>query len=177
MRIKQRCFFGIRTDDMPADEITSRLGLEPDGVLVRASRSVEPPRPAVHLWHVSCDDPGLRVDDQVERVLLRLESKIDAIADLVRELGADDRGSAVLQIARFFDYPDGEEDDGDYGVEGGSGQHQLLGWHLDRRVLDFLQRTHAELDVDEYGRRDLGIFFLDSPREISGSQRPSAVTT
>ncbi len=28
---------------------------------------------------------------------------------------------------------------------------KLFGWHLDARVLDFLMRTHAVLDVDEYG--------------------------
>ena len=31
------------------------------------------------------------------------------------------------------------------------GQHQLLGWRLERPVLDFLHLMGAELDVDEYG--------------------------
>jgi hypothetical protein len=32
-----------------------------------------------------------------------------------------------------------------------SDQHQLLGWHLDRGVVQFLDEVDAELDVDEYG--------------------------
>ncbi|MCG5465591.1 hypothetical protein MED01_003877 [Micromonospora sp. MED01] len=35
------------------------------------------------------------------------------------------------------------DDDGD--------QQHRLGWHLDRRSLEFLRHTGAELDVDEYG--------------------------
>jgi hypothetical protein len=31
------------------------------------------------------------------------------------------------------------------------GQHQLLGWVLDREVLEFLPAVDAVLDVDEYG--------------------------
>jgi hypothetical protein len=32
-----------------------------------------------------------------------------------------------------------------------SGQHQLLGWHLGRNILDFLRDVDAEMDFDEYG--------------------------
>lgn len=31
------------------------------------------------------------------------------------------------------------------------GQHQLLSWHVDIRIMEFLRNTRAELDVDEYG--------------------------
>jgi hypothetical protein len=37
------------------------------------------------------------------------------------------------------------------GLEKLSGQHQLLGWHLDRHVLNFLSEVGAEFDADEYG--------------------------
>jgi hypothetical protein len=152
VRILQRTHFDIISADMPATEITERLGVEPDRIGVRASRSVDPPRPPVHSWEILCDAPGLCVDEQIDRVIGRLEPIVDSIGSLVEELEAQDRGYANLQVARFFDYPEGEEDIGDYGVvEGGSGQHQLLGWHLDRRVLEFLRLSHAELDVDEYG--------------------------
>jgi hypothetical protein len=55
---------------------------------------------------------------------------------------------------RYFNDDDGEEESPQ--PEGTDlirlpGQHQLLGWHLDRRVLKFLHHTGAELDVDEYG--------------------------
>ncbi|MFG3700121.1 hypothetical protein ACGF5C_19695 [Micromonospora sp. NPDC047620] len=53
----------------------------------------------------------------------------------------------------MFEHPDGEEEDLSSPVEGWQklpGQHQLLGWHLDGRALEFLRLTGAELDVDEY---------------------------
>ena len=31
------------------------------------------------------------------------------------------------------------------------GQHQLLGWHLSPRAIDFLWMTHVLLDFDEMG--------------------------
>jgi hypothetical protein len=31
------------------------------------------------------------------------------------------------------------------------GQHQLLGWHLDRDAVRLLARVGAEIDADEYG--------------------------
>ncbi|MEV5208906.1 hypothetical protein AB0K35_15660 [Micromonospora sp. NPDC053740] len=45
---------------------------------------------------------------------------------------------STLQVVRYFN-----DDDGD--------QQHRLGWHLDRRSLEFLRHTGAELDVDEYG--------------------------
>jgi hypothetical protein len=65
---------------------------------------------------------------------------------------------SVLQVVRFFDDEDGEEEelsvvelpDGDQ-LTKLSGQHQLLGWRLAPNVIDFLSTTHAILDVDEYG--------------------------
>jgi hypothetical protein len=59
-----------------------------------------------------------------------------------------------MQVVRVFEHPDGEAEDFGSPVEGMvklSGQHQLLGWHLVTRTLEFLQLTRAELDVDEYG--------------------------
>jgi hypothetical protein len=32
-----------------------------------------------------------------------------------------------------------------------TGQHQLLGWHLDRETLQFILGIGAAIDVDEYG--------------------------
>ena len=63
----------------------------------------------------------------------------------------------LLQVVRYLDDDQGEDEKLTEVTKDGrqlvklSGQHQLLGWHLDRRALDFLQRTHAEVDVDEYG--------------------------
>ncbi|SCF37360.1 hypothetical protein GA0070215_12153 [Micromonospora marina] len=54
---------------------------------------------------------------------------------------------------RVFEHPAGEPEDLSGPVDGLQklpGQHQLLGWHLDRRTLEFLRLTGAELDIDEY---------------------------
>lgn len=95
MRILQRTHFDIITTDLPATDITKRLGIEPDRSGVRASRSTEPPRPPVHRWEIRCDAPGLRVDEQIDRVIGRLEPFVDSIGSLVSELAAEDRGRAA----------------------------------------------------------------------------------
>ena len=153
MRIKQYVYFGIFSEQVPAVDVTARLRVEPDEVRVRGSRSVQPVRPVAHSWHVRCDEAGLTVDDQIERVVGRLEPVAGEIGALVAELAAAGSGAAVLQVVRHFGHSSGEEDDGGVvdGAERFAGQHQLLGWHLDPRVVDFLVRTHAELNVDEYG--------------------------
>ncbi|WP_231948641.1 hypothetical protein [Jiangella alkaliphila] len=66
---------------------------------------------------------------------------------------------STLQVVRIFDHPDGEEEAVPPSVDGLTklaGQHQLLGWHLDARTLDFLRTTRAELDVDEYAEAERG---------------------
>jgi hypothetical protein len=137
---------------MPATEITARLMMQPDGVRIKGSRRAEPPVPVCHSWRVICDDQGLTVDEQVTRVVDRLRPHQPTIAELTREPGA--RCGAVLQVVRYFDDENGEEEElnpPDARFQKLSGQHQLLGWHLDRRTLVFLMTVNAEIDVDEYG--------------------------
>ena len=99
-----------------------------------------------------------REEDQAEagdeRVLDRIEGIADRIAqvvDLVRTEGG--ASGAGFQVVRYFEDPNGEEEVirrvGN--LESLTGQHQLLGWHLDKRLMDFLIRTGTELDADEYG--------------------------
>jgi hypothetical protein len=72
-------------------------------------------------------------------------------------IGADllgQGGGCYLQLVRFFDDEDGEEEElspPDAPLQKLSGQHQLLGWHLDRDSLGFLAHVGAEIDADEYG--------------------------
>ncbi|KAB1119124.1 DUF4279 domain-containing protein [Micromonospora aurantiaca] len=144
MRVHQYVYFSLRSDHMPAHEMAARLGLEADEMSVKASKRENPPVPRVHAWRVVCRDGGLTLDEQIDRVIGRLEPFADEIAALAREIDASEGEgiTGTLQVVRYFN------DDGDAEE---SSQHQLLGWHLDRRVLDFLHRTGAELDVDEYG--------------------------
>jgi len=86
--------------------------------------------------------------------LIALEAHANAIGNLVQELGregAQSRGiGSVLKVVRHFGDDDGEEDDlsvtelpDGSTFEKLSGQHQLLGWGLSQRVIDFLVATHA----------------------------------
>ncbi|MFC9880040.1 DUF4279 domain-containing protein [Streptomyces libani] len=148
----QYAYFALFSRHTSADDMTSQLGISPDEVTVRGSRFTEPVTvPVDHSWMVVCREPGLRVDEQITRILDRLQAHTDRIADLTRHL-AGTGGGAVLQVVRCFN-------DTDRARPGTADVPNLLGWHLDRRVLDFLGATGAALDVDEYdmaGDNDAG---------------------
>lgn len=151
MAVKQYVYFALYSRDIPAAEMAAALGIEPDETTIRGSRRTEPrPIPPRHCWKVVCREPGLRVDDQVARVLERLAPRADAIAALARRLGDEDPGSgAVLQIVRYFNDDPGQQAP----LAGHNSQPdapKLVGWHLDRETLNFLHATQADLDVDEY---------------------------
>ncbi|MER7457227.1 DUF4279 domain-containing protein [Micromonospora sp. NPDC126480] len=155
MIVSQYVYFALSSERVSAAEITARLGIEPDEIAVRGSRVASPARPACHRWKITCRKPGLTVDEQISRIVDRLFDHAERIGELAVELDAIDgeRGASVLQVVRVFEHPDGEEEDLTSPVEGLEklpGQHQLLGWHVDARVLEFLRLTRAELDVDEY---------------------------
>jgi hypothetical protein len=155
MRVHQYVYFALTSSQVSAADITARLGIKPDEVTVRGSRHAEPPKPVCHTWRIVCRKPGLTVDEQINRILDRLYAHADRIGELAAELDQIDasRGSSVLQVVRVFEHPDGEDEDLTSPAEGLQmvpGQHQLLGWHLEARALEFLRRARAELDIDEY---------------------------
>jgi hypothetical protein len=155
MRISQYAYFTVRSERTAAHHITGRLGIEPDEIQVRGSRSVVPVLPRYHAWEIVCRDRDLRIDEQIDRIVARLAPHADQIAALVAEIdGPGDRSTATLQLVRYLDDDGGETED--LGPQDGElvkipGQHQLLGWHLDRRTLEFLCYIGADLDADEYG--------------------------
>jgi hypothetical protein len=125
------------------------LGLEPDETTVRDSRRTESKAiPVQHRWKIVCREPGLRVDEQVARIIARLAPHTAAIAALAGRLHAEDEESgAVLEVVRYFNGQEAEQ----HGRSDAAGEApNLFGWHLDREVLDFLRATGAVLDVDEY---------------------------
>ncbi|MEV7323529.1 DUF4279 domain-containing protein [Streptomyces sp. NPDC093970] len=142
MPLRQYAYFALFSRHTSAVDMTSRLGIAPDEVTVRGSRFTEPAVvPVDHSWMVACRESGLRVDEQITRVLDRLRPHTDCIGDLTGEL-ARTGGGAVLQIVRYFN---------DTGRTcPGTDTPDPLGWHLDREVLDFLHATGAEVDIDEY---------------------------
>ncbi len=143
MQVEQYVYFALKSERMPAAEMTARLALEPDRITVMGGKLPDPPHPAVHVWRV--DGPprsSLPLDDMILTLVERLYPYAEAIGDLAGELDRREPGnSATLQVVRFFT---------DEAPAAGT-PDRPLGWHLDRHVLDFLRATRAELDVDEYG--------------------------
>lgn len=162
VRISQYCAFSICSVELTADAIAARIGLSPDKVTVRGSRNANPAMPRFHIWTVACRDRGLRIDEQISRLIKRLDpfaAKIGELANELRQAEGEESG-AGLSIIRKYNDAGGEEEafeertvvmDGvSRNLEKLGGQHQLFGWHIDKQVMDFLRRTYAELDVDEY---------------------------
>lgn len=154
MQVDQYVYFALKSEHVSAAEMAARLGLEPDVVTIRGNRRLEPPHPAVHIWQVNGPRSSERpVDDMILALVGRLEPYAKMIGAVAEELDRHEPGhTATLQVVRFF----GDEEDGVAApvvpaLPSIPARHRPLGWHLDRRVLDFLQITRAELDVDEYG--------------------------
>jgi len=151
MQIRQYVYFSIGSETMTADEMTNRLGLQPDRATVRGSKRTEPTViPIQHGWSIYAAEQNAAVGDQIAQVIARLRPHQDSIRALVADLGSS--GGAELQIVRRFNDPEGEEEHPEtFGeLQKLPGQHQLLGWHLDRDTVGFLLAVGASLDVDEY---------------------------
>ncbi|MCX5308148.1 DUF4279 domain-containing protein [Streptomyces sp. NBC_00160] len=146
MPIDQYVYFALSSELTSAQEMTARLGVEPDETTVRGSRTIQPAIPVCHRWKTVCREPSLRVDEQMACVLNRLRPHTDRIVELVGQLGQEpDTGNvAVLEIVRYF------RDAGEPGQADLAGKPNLFGWGLDRGALEFLAATGAVLDVDEY---------------------------
>ena len=148
MPVNQYAYFALSSRSTSATEMAAILGLEPDETTVRGSRIAEPDAiPVLHRWKIVCREPGLRVDEQIARVLERLAPHTAAIAALASRLDNEEpRPAAVLEVVRYFN--DQAEQHGRSGAAAEA--PNLFGWHLGREVLDFLQATGAVLDVDEH---------------------------
>ncbi|GAA3443297.1 hypothetical protein Pve01_27760 [Planomonospora venezuelensis] len=153
MQVDQYVYFALKSERMSAAEMTVRLGLEPDEITIRGSRRLEPPRPGVHIWQVNGPrSSAMPVDDMILLLLDRLEPYAEVIGGLAGDLDRHEPGhTAVLQVVRHFGDEDTETASGHREPSGAPVRHRPLGWRIDRRILDFLQVTRAELDVDEYG--------------------------
>lgn len=131
-KVQQRCYFWLQSELLTADEITQRIGVEPDRTTVMGSRRTLPRTvPAAHGWEVRCDAHG-RIDEQASAVLARVEPAAKAIRGLV-ESG---EVSAGLMMVRWFDDP-----------EGG---YNAMGWWLTPEQVQLLAHMGAGIDSDEY---------------------------
>ncbi len=152
MKIEQYVYFAIASEVITAGELALEIGLAPDRAEARGSVRAEPPRPVMNTWRLECRGEGLRIDEMISDVVARALPFRDRIRGLVR--APDNDVVAWLQIVRWFETEGGEEERIELSPEGLvklAGQHQLLGWHLDRDLLEFLDDIGAELDADEYG--------------------------
>ncbi|MGW0664740.1 DUF4279 domain-containing protein [Streptodolium elevatio] len=151
MPVRQYFYFALSSKRTSAAAMTAHLGIEPDEVLVRGSRTTQPAAiPTTHKWQMVCREPRFRIDEQISCVLDRLAPHTPRIAELVRRLATEDDSAncaAVLEVVRYFN-DDAPADDAPQ--TRAAEPPNLLGWHLDRTVLDFLTATGAILDVDEY---------------------------
>ena len=133
-------------------DIAAILGLKPDETTVRGSRITAPkPIPTAHRWKIVCRESGLRIDEQIARVLERLAPHTTAIATLARRLDSEehDKPSTVLQVVRYFNDEPDQQDPPTAGKDRADSPN-MFGWHVGREVLDFLHTTGAVLDIDEY---------------------------
>ncbi len=129
MKVHQFCYFALKSETMSAADISARLGMPPDEVVVLGSQSAEHRVPRSHAWKVVHRGAN-RVDDQIEHVIGRLAPVRPGIRALV-----DEGATAVLQVVRYYHHRDGGEE---------------FGWHITPAVLAFLADAAAALDVDEY---------------------------
>ncbi|WP_097880280.1 DUF4279 domain-containing protein [Streptomyces sp. st140] len=154
MPLRQYVYFALSSRRITAQEITDRLGIEPDETRVINPRRLpaDPAKPFCQVWQVVCREPGLHVDEQIARVLGRLRPQTDRIAELMKQFNsAEDEGEpgleAWLEVVRYFNDDEQEEETGQ-AREGE--KRNLFGWALDREAIEFLAATGTLLDVDEY---------------------------
>ena len=151
MGINQYVYFALKSDHLSADQIAEHVGLEPDERVVRGSRTPTPPVPATHSWKLVCRKAGMRIDEQIENVLARVEP----VRDNIRTLTSEGEVCAVLQVVRYFQDEDAApaplvELWGESGIEFGPEPNHLLGFHLSVDRLRLLADINASIDCDEY---------------------------
>lgn len=130
MRVEQYTCFVLVSETVSAADISVRLGMEPDEVLVRGGKWPVHDVPRAHAWKIVRRGEE-RVDEQVEHVVERLKP----IRDELVALTADPEITARLTVVRYFRES----------VDGGD-----VGWWVSAESVEFLAAVRASLDVDEY---------------------------
>lgn len=150
MKILQYAHFDVGSDIYSPDKITAELLVEPTRVIWRGTRSTEPLIPRTNLWQYRATGSGT-VDELVRELL----DVFEPLADKLARLTANDDSWIVIGFMRSFDDPDGiDEDEGPSDLPDHlvrlSGQHQLVGFHLDVDLMARLVALRCALDFDEY---------------------------
>jgi len=151
MKIHQYAHFVVGSEAFDPDQITAVLGIKPSSVSWEGSRSSKPLIPRHNVWRYRAAGTG--VLDELVRELLGVFEPVKAG---LQELTACDASWIGISFMRSFDDPDGvDEDEGAPDLPDNlvrlSGQHQLLGFHLDTELMARLVALECSLDFDEYG--------------------------
>ncbi|WP_063046444.1 DUF4279 domain-containing protein [Nocardia pseudovaccinii] len=146
MKVRQYCYFALKSVELSAADIACSLQMDADEVLVMGSRSAEHCIPRCHAWKIVRRSTE-SVDDQIQHLVDRLRPVRGRLVSLVAETEV----SPVMQVVRCFHDPDGVN------AAPSTTQFDLAsrwprprGWHQSLPVLEFLSSTRTELDVDEY---------------------------
>lgn len=130
------------------------IGLEPTEAEAMGSRDPSRGIPRCHLWSLASGvDEAASLDDHVNALVPIMQSRTEAF----RAVSAIKSIGIWLTIVRHFEDANEVFDqsgyglDADAGVERLGGQHPLLGWGMDRDVVELLSECGIGLDVDEYG--------------------------
>ena len=87
MRTGNYVYFAVKSEVMTGPVIGQRIGLAADRAKVRGSKVIgPPPHPLAHTWEIIGDEPGLRVHDQITRVMDRIRPYQLAIRDFVSRM-------------------------------------------------------------------------------------------
>lgn len=149
MRTLQYCYFALKSEVMSVEDITDRLLMRPDEVMVMGSRNLERRLPRCHAWKIVRRSTE-SVDEQVEHIIGRLNPVHARLVALVAEADV----SPVMQVVRYFHHEEGVQAPSDVSLFAAEREPRPLGWNLSLQVLEFLTSTRAMLDVDEYDLSD-----------------------
>jgi|SRR5437016_9707370 len=131
MRVQTQVYFDVASDVLSPDELEARIGMPPSSVMRKASKHLDPPRPAANAWKI---ESGLDPDAPLWQHLEALREVVAPVSGRICEL-CQGEPTAFLRIVRKF-FRDEDEAD--------------LGFWLDEPWLAILRQTGAQLDVDEY---------------------------
>lgn len=137
MKVRQSATFAIRSAAVTADDVTKSLGLTPDDVRVKGSRS------RTHAWILvsragSWSASRTDVWDESRVTTAHVEdlyARLAGISSQIRRLVELEGVEASLGVVRWY-FPMADE--------------AQLNIHLDRRVLRFLADARASFYVAEY---------------------------
>jgi hypothetical protein len=131
MRVQTQVYFDVVSDVLSPDELEARIGMPPSSVMRRASKRLDPPRPAANAWKI---ESGLGPDAPLWEHLDALREVVTPASGRISEVCRGEP-TAFLRIIRKFFRAECQAD---------------LGFWLDEPWLAILRQTGAQLDVDEY---------------------------